>query len=91
MRNVKLLDAFDANAIREVTADRAKHTMHNGDVRLPIFVAYQGDGTIKEATGRATCRLCGTKIKNGYQLTFCYDEEQNSWTAKDYHVHADGC
>lgn len=87
----KLLDQFDAEQIREVTADLKKYTFTNGDIRLPIGVAYQAEGTIKSATGRATCRLCGNKIKTGNQLSFFYDEEQNSWTAKEYHVHANGC
>ncbi len=95
MTNIKLLDKSDAEHIRKVTADRAKYTYsHNANiVSLPLFVAYQGDGTIKPATGRATCRLCGNKIAKNYgaQLSFFYDEEQNSWTAKEYHVHADGC
>ena len=93
MTNIKLLDMLDANDIRAITADRKKYTSFNGDVRLPIWVAYQSEGTIKPATGRATCRLCGNKIAKDYgaQLSFFYDEEQNSWTAKEYHVHADGC
>lgn len=91
MTNIKLLDDFDANAIRKVTANREHFTTFNGNVNLPIWVAYQAEGEIKDATGRATCRLCGNKIKEGKQLSFFYDEEQNSWTAKEYHVHADGC
>jgi hypothetical protein len=90
-REIKLLDDFDANQIREVTTNLQAHIMFNGDVRLPIYVAYQAEGTLKNATGRATCRLCGVKIKTGLQLSFYYDEEQNSWTAKEYHVHANGC
>ena len=94
MPQIKLLDAHDAKIIRAITDDRAAHTLGYGNgafVRIPQYVAYQGEGTIKNATGRATCRLCNTKIKEGSQLSFYYDEEQNSWTAKEYHVHADGC
>ncbi len=88
---VQLLDQFDAAAIREVTANRAPHMLSNGNISLPIYVAYTGDGTIKPATKRATCRLCGEKITSGLQLSFYYDAEQNAWTGKEYHVHADGC
>lgn len=88
---VKLLDQFDATVIREITADLNAHMSNQTTVQIPSYVAYTGEGTLKPATGRATCRLCGTKIKTGIQLSFYYDEEQNSWTAKEYHVHANGC
>ena len=94
MREIKLLDRHDSEVIRNITANRTEHTLHYGDgkfVRIPISVAYQGEGEVKPATKRATCRLCNTKIKEGMQLSFYYDEEDNSWTAKTYHVHADGC
>lgn len=93
MQNVKLLDNFCAKHIRVVTADLQSHIFSSNPnlVSLPIFVAYQGDGELKPATKRATCRLCGEKISSGRQLSFYYDEEQNSWTGKLYHVHADGC
>ena len=91
-RQIKLLDKYEIEAIRKVTANRAKHTSKMfGTVRLPTWVAYNSEGETKPATGRATCRLCGTKIKHGLQLSFYYDEEQNAWTGKEYHVHADGC
>ena len=92
-RTVKLLDQFSADAIREVTADLSAHRYKSDSdlVHLPSYVAYQGEGELKPATKRATCRLCGEKIKTGVQLSFFYDEEQNSWTAKEYHVHANGC
>lgn len=90
---IKLLDQFEADQIRTVTADLATHR-YRGDsdlVHLPICVAYQAEGELKRATKRATCRLCGHKIMEGLQLSFFYDEEQNAWTAKEYHVHAEGC
>ena len=88
---IKLLDKGEAQGIREVQANRESLTSRFGTVHLPCWVAYQGEGTVKPATGRATCRLCNTKIKKGEQLSFYYDEEQNSWTSKEYHVHADNC
>ena len=94
VRHIKLLDESDAAEIRKVTSNLAEHSYTIGNtttVRLPIYIAYQAEGTLKPATKRATCRLCGNKITEGWQLSFFYDEEQNSWTAKEYHVHADGC
>lgn len=95
MRTIRLLDEFEAKEIRVVTADlaayRGSSKIFSDLVRLPICVAYQAEGELKPATKRATCRLCGEKIKTGLQLSFFYDEEQNSWTAKEYHVHAEGC
>lgn len=88
-----LLDDHDADVIRAITADLSAHTnSFRNAINIPIFVAYQGEGTLKPATGRATCRLCNEKIKkDGVQLSFYYDAENNSWTAKEYHVHANGC
>lgn len=90
MNQIKLLDKSDTAAIRKVVANREALT-RRGYVNIPDWVAYQGEGTTKPATKRATCRLCGEKIKEGLQLSFFFDEEQNSWTSKEYHVHADGC
>ena len=100
MRNVTLLNRSDARSILAITANRLKYTDSRGYVTLPNYVAYQGDSVepVKPATGRATCRICGRKIvKDTLDMSFYYDEEQNSWTglaglytvAKEYHVHAD--
>lgn len=55
-------------------------------------LCYNGTWEEKLATGRATCRVCGEKIKKGVkEVEFCYDEEGNPWTAKYYHIHAEPC
>jgi hypothetical protein len=87
----KLMTGWEAREILKITADRATYTNHFGHVRIPGYVAYQAEGYTKPATKRATCRLCGEKVKTGLQLSFYYDEEDNPWTGKLYHVHADGC
>lgn len=50
------------------------------------------DPKVVEATGRASCRICGLKIAKGIKaITWMWDAEGNSWTARDVYIHADGC
>lgn len=88
---IRLLDKNEAQGIKEVVLNLDTLTSRFGTVKIPMWIAYQGEGTLKPSTKRATCRVCGEKIKEGQQLSFYYDEEQNSWTAKEYHVHTEGC
>lgn len=89
MNNIKLMSKEDALDIRK---SLSKQTIKAGKmVSLPVWVAYQREGSVKVATGRATCRVCGEKIRQGLQVSFYFDEEQNNWTGKQYNVHADDC
>lgn len=48
-----------------------------------------GQPEVITGTGRATCRICGKKIKKGeIAIRFAYDGEGNAWTAIEMQIHA---
>lgn len=102
MKRFKVLSESDANELRaelrlrlqgiDGEVRRAIFVNDNPEKwfiiqRFSFYGAYQGEGWIKQSSGRARDRISGERIPKGaLELGFCYDEEENSWKAKDYHV-----
>ena len=72
-----LLEKWEVDALRDRNIQAVSYNECNHDF----------DRLVQPATGRARCRCCGKKIPKGEkEITFCYDKEDNPWTAKTYHV-----
>ena len=86
-QKVKMLDGIDVKDIR--TRLQGKGLGTYGNTMTPEGL---GDTEIMEATGRATCRICGQKILKGEWVikgvTAWYD---NSWTASFVQIHYNKC
>lgn len=74
-----------------VDVDGAKNLIAKGLTPTNFSLTPEGLGVVEviEPTGRATCRICGKKIKNGKQVrgfTAFYDE---AFLAEQVSIHLD--
>jgi hypothetical protein len=84
MSKVKLIDEWEAERMREEYAEHGRIFNLDGIGEDPHIV---------KASGRATCRCCGTKIEKGDDaIVFFYDFHGcGAWTAVECYIHLDEC
>ena len=94
---MNMLNQREADDIRdgvlEFRAEKNLDTFDTDCYAIKQHVTEYGNIEVIHATGRATCRSCGEKIKKGEKaIRFCYDFTGcGSWTAQLVQVHLYTC